>query len=73
MADPDSLAAIDFDDVEETLFFEGYQYLAREIYEQKAGADLPPSDVVYPSDPIGDEWAEEDLPKVCPKLWAKYD
>lgn len=73
MADPDSLAAIEFDDVEETLFFEGYQYLPRKIYEQKTGGDLTPSGVEHPCDPIGDEWAEEDLQKVCPKLWAKYD
>ena len=72
LADPDSLAEIEGDRVSRELFFEGYQYLPSAVYEEKTGEELPPSGVAYPSDPIGEEWEEDGLSALCPKLWAKY-
>jgi hypothetical protein len=73
MADPDSLAEIEGDHVARELFFEGYQYLRWKVYKEKTGEELPQNDADHPADPVGDEWEEDDLAKVCPKLWAKYD
>jgi len=47
---------------------EGYQYVAREVYEGRSGKDYPPSTRKHPSEPTGDAWEEEDLPKLFPKL-----
>jgi hypothetical protein len=73
--DPDSLANIEMDNPEEDLFFEGYQYLHFSIYEDKTDNDMPSTEVSFPEDPEGEEWSEEsedDLQKICPKLFEIY-
>lgn len=72
MADPDSLAEVDFTDVYGQLFFEGYQYLRWEVYEEKTGEKLPRFEGIGRRDPSGEDWEDEDLPKRVPKLWAKF-
>lgn len=72
---PDTLANIEFNDPEEDLFFEGYQYIAFTIYEDKSEEEMPDTQVNHPENPEGDEWNEEsedDLRKICPKLYEKY-
>lgn len=72
IADPDSLADLEFTDVEDQLYFEGYQYLRWQVYEEKTGENLPRFEGIGAPNPSGEEWEDEDLPKRVPKLWAKY-
>ena len=75
LMNPDSLADIDFYDPEASLFFEGYQYLPSEVYKAKTGNKLPATGVNIPQNPKGEEWDEDsnnDLQRICPKLYQKY-
>jgi hypothetical protein len=73
LADPDSLA--DLLDEDDFLSHEEFGYVAREIYEFKAGAEMPQSAVSHPAEPSGEEWDFDDE-ALCaaklPKLWAKF-
>jgi len=73
---PDSLANIEFNDPEEDLFFEGYQYIAFTAYEDKTEEEMPDTEVVAPENPEGEEWSEDsddDLRRICPNLFEKYN
>jgi len=75
LANPDSLAEVEFEDIEEELFFEGYQYIAFTIYEEKTGEDMPSTDVEFFQNPKGKKWDEDspdDLKLLCPNLFKKY-
>lgn len=74
---PDSMARIEFDEPEEECFFEGFQYVAMEVYEDKTGNELPQPEQDGPSaatEPAGERWEEtaEDLEATCPNLWKLY-
>lgn len=72
---PDSLVDVDLEDAENELGFEGYQYVAGQIYEEKTGKELPLNDVECPNDPVGENWNEddtEDLKRICPNLFKMY-
>jgi len=45
--------------------------LADEIYRKKTGKELPPQEPIE-VDLMGEEWVEEDLPDMFPKLWAEF-
>ena len=72
LADPDSLADADYseDDENNYPFFEGYQYVAP-IIEAKGGEELP-GPTPHPKTALGDRWKDEDLPRLFPKLAAKF-
>ena len=72
LANPDSLVDLNMGKFNDELFFEGFQYLPAQIYKQKTSNGLPARKTPFPSDPVGTEWGEEDLRKICPKLWAKF-
>ncbi|RYD33126.1 MAG: DUF4240 domain-containing protein, partial [Verrucomicrobiaceae bacterium] len=69
LADPDSLADVDYGEDEPC--YEGFQYIAREVAEEKS-AGVSESSVPHPADPAGQEWDEDDLPSLYPRLTAKY-
>lgn len=73
LADPDSLAVLlDEDDF---LSNEEFGYVAREVYENKTGNEIPRDGVSHPADPAGEDWDfdDEDLCAAkLPKLWAKF-
>ena len=73
IADPDSLAVLlDEDDF---LSNEEFGYVAREVYENKTGNEIPRDGVAHPADPAGEDWDFDDE-ELCaaklPKLWAKF-
>ena len=75
LANPDSLVDVDFEDASAEMSFEGYQYVADEVFEDKTGRELPMSDVSFPVEPAGEAWDEEDeddLKAVCPNLFKMY-
>ena len=66
---PESLAELD--DIEDAEL-EEFGYVAMELYEEKTGSELPVRSKGYPKDPIGDEWDEDGVEKLYPKLAEKY-
>lgn len=75
LKNPDSLASVEFDDPEEDLFFEGYQYIAFTAYEDKTEEEMPDTEVDSSENPEGEEWSEEsedDLHRICPNLFEKH-
>jgi len=71
LADPDSLAGLELAlDEEEGLFFESLGSVAHEAYEQRMGRELDA--VVQSEEILGVAWDEADLPRLFPKLTARY-
>ncbi len=72
LMDVDTLAQIKFGSGgEEDAFFEEFHYCSMWAYEKKNGA-FPQLKIKSPTKPAGEDWEEEDLERLCPKLWAKY-
>ncbi len=69
LRDPESLADIE---IEEDAGYEEFNYVAAEVYEEKTGSMLPPNELQFPSDPVGQEWDEDDLERIFPKLSKRY-
>lgn len=69
LADPDSLA-----DTEpgQELFYEGYDYAVHEVATARWG-ELPPPAKPFPKKPSGQDWTEEDLPRLLPRLAGDAD
>lgn len=71
LADPEALAELELAlDAEDGLFFESLGYVAPEAYEQRTGGELEgpvPNDAVQ-----GEPWDEADLPRLFPRLTARY-
>ncbi|MCP4214258.1 MAG: DUF4240 domain-containing protein [bacterium] len=67
---PESLADIE---IEEDAEFEEFSYVALEVYREKTGQELPANDIQFPDDPVGEEWDEDDVEKLYPKLANKYE
>lgn len=70
LAHPDSLSALaELEDAE----LEDFRYVIGEAYEQLVGEELPIADIDYPNEPAGEEWDEDDLQELFPKLAALYE
>ena len=69
LENPESLAELD--DIQDA-DLESYRYAIDDAYEELTGKEMPFAELAYPSDPEGDDWEEEDLEKMFPKLAAKY-
>ena len=70
IGEPETLAALEFEN-EDDICFEGFQYVKSTVAERRLG-EIPPREVPFPSDPSGEEWDEDDLPALFPKLSARY-
>ena len=70
LADPESLADVTVSDAED-FCYEGFHYAINDIAEEKLG-EIPPSKHLSPADPSGEEWQEDDLSKLYPRLSEKY-
>lgn len=70
MVDPDSLVELETGSVD--LFHEGYQYVAHRVCDQR-GIRSVNRMMVFPDEPSGEEWKQEDLPRLLPRLSARYD
>lgn len=69
VASPESLADLDLD--EESAFYEGYQYVVNDVYEELTG-DLPRRARPTPDTPSGTQWDEDTVAELCPKLAEKH-
>jgi hypothetical protein len=69
LADPESLAEVGELEVE----CERIWYAAHKAYEAKTGSEMPPDRVPCPKEPIGEEWDEEEVDQMYPRLAALWD
>ena len=69
--DPDTLVELDY--LQADMDYEGYSYLAFTAYEHLTGDEMPldPA-LVHPSEPHGEEWDEDDLETLLPRLSQKF-
>lgn len=69
VSNPESLADESYD--EEAWFYEGYQYAVGDGVEAATGF-VPPRHNLYPQSPSGEEWTEEQVYQLFPKLSEKF-
>ena len=71
LSDPDSLSELD--KLNEDIEWEGFDYLADTVYEEKTGEEMPmTSGSNHPSEPKGEKWDESEVDTLLPKLSRKY-
>jgi hypothetical protein len=71
LADPDSLADVPAA-AEEDVEAEGLRYAVQEAYESTHGDELPASGPDHPAEPAGEEWDEDEVDALYPRLAAKF-
>jgi hypothetical protein len=54
------------------LQYENFSYPITEVFERETGQEIGANPVLTPAHPTGEDWEEEDLPRVVPALWAAY-
>lgn len=70
LRDPDSLADLTLD--ADVWFFEGYQYVVREAMDVAVDNGASEEIPEHPQDPTGEEWREDELATLLPRLHAKH-
>ncbi len=78
LADPDSLAdgLAGGKETQLETQVEGFQYVAKKAWSTTTGnaySEFPRHKIDYRSEPTGDEWQEDDLPDLFPKLASKFE
>lgn len=73
--DPETLVDIDEDEI--LIEWEGLGYVPFTLFRELTGHDMPyllpeNDDTIRNSEPSGQEWEEDDLKQMFPKLFAKY-
>lgn len=68
VSEPESLSEINY---AVDICYEGFQYVKNEVAEITLG-EVPGLAVSFPDDPSGEDWDEDDLDQLYPKLSAKY-
>jgi len=71
LADPQSLADIDYD--VEVADYEGYQYVPSQVERDLSGGQNFPRSRPHPKDPSGTIWDEDKVAELFPKLAEKYE
>lgn len=58
----------------EDVFFEEFQYVPAQVYEELTGREPPEYTGHFPVEPAGESWSEDEglLEQRFPKLWAKH-
>jgi hypothetical protein len=69
LADPESLAAEDFD--EDTWFYEGYQYAVTDGVKAAVGSAVN-RESPHPDEPSGQAWDEDKVYELYPQLAEKF-
>jgi uncharacterized protein DUF4240 len=77
LRDPEILAQVVNADAGDECQYEGFQYVAREAWQNKTRSrlgDFPITEITQPDKPAGEPWSEEgdDLKRRFPKLWRKF-
>jgi hypothetical protein len=70
LAGPDSLADLAVQDGDQ-LFYEGYQYVGGRVVKQRLGK-MPARAGVAADAPVGQEWDDDELPNLYPRLTARF-
>lgn len=72
LADPESLANAAHAPGVEDIFFEGFQYVSSQVYEERTGEEFTEYTDSYPEDPVGTKWWEsaQDVQQKYPRLGA---
>jgi hypothetical protein len=70
LENPDSLAELPKQDYFE---LESFAYVAGKVYESKGGGELDQGFSIELASPSGEEWSEDDLPTLFPRLAEKYE
>lgn len=68
--DPESLIHLNYED-EEDICYEGFQYVMNDVAEARLG-EIPQRETPFASEPSGEEWDEESVYDLYPKLAARY-
>jgi hypothetical protein len=71
LADPDALADVPAAE-EGEVEAEELRYAVQKAYEDAFGEELPDSGVRFPEEPAGEEWDEDDLDRLFPRLTARF-
>jgi hypothetical protein len=71
LADPDSLANVPAA-AEEEVEAEELRYAVQKAYESTHGNELPFGGPTTPAEPAGEEWDEEDVDSLYPRLAARF-
>jgi hypothetical protein len=69
LADPDSMAAEEFD--EDAWFYEGYQYAVTDGVKAAVGSGVN-REKPHPQKPSGAEWSEDEVYDLYPRLAGKF-
>lgn len=69
VASPAALTDTELD--ADNAFYEGYQYVASDVYEDITGEDMPVHSRAHPKTPSGKRWKEETVAKLYPELAKK--
>ena len=76
LADPNSVGHHVAIGEEELICYEELNYVASDAYKKKTGEALPDNSTLgippEPSDPIGKDWDEDELPDLYPELCKKF-
>ncbi len=77
LRDPETLVQVVDADAGDECQFEGFQYVARDVWKKKTRnrlGDFPVTEITQPDEPLGEPWSEEgdDLQRRFPKLWRKF-
>lgn len=70
LANPEAI--LDFIDEETDIECESLIYASQYAYEALVGAALPSQELTYPQEPAGEQWEEEDLEHLFPRVAAQY-
>ena len=70
LAEPDSLADLPR---QHSFELESFAYVALKLFEAKGGGELERDFTVELTMPAGEEWSEDDLPALHPRLAEKYE
>jgi hypothetical protein len=74
IADPQSLAAPAFAPGVEDIFFEEFQYVPSDVFEEMTGEEITEYTRSYPHDPSGAKWNNpQDLRERYPVLWQSVN
>jgi hypothetical protein len=71
LADPESLADLDYD--ADDACYEGYQYVPTKVEEALNGGKSLPRSQPHPNEPSGEQWDEDKLADLYPKLAEYYE
>jgi hypothetical protein len=73
IADPDGLADTDYseDKTDDYPFTDAYNYAAEQMLKAR-GVEVLAVPNPHPRESLGDDWTEQDLPRLLPKLAAKF-